>query len=134
MTLTDRTWLGQTPKFDFTSWIYLFKITETSACQSFYMGKFNNSLQLTKSTLLALYNFIRLIFTRNLCFLKTSITQIAAFFGQAALTACLLVLVNLILRWSAYTGPVHNWQSELEKLQDRFFFSAPTQGSIEELT
>jgi len=89
--LTDRTWLGQTQKFDFISWIYLFNITETSACQSFYVGKFTNSLQLTKSALLALYKFIPLIFNRNLCSLKTSITQIKSFFWTSSsysLLAC----------------------------------------------
>ena len=80
---------------NFISWIYLFNITETSACQSFYVGKFNNSLQLTKSALSALYNFIPLILNRKFILFKNiNHTNCSLFLGQAALTACLLVLVN----------------------------------------
>lgn len=91
MTLTDRTWLGQILSAEFTC----LNITETSACQSFYVGKFNNSLQLTKSALSALYNFIPLIFNRKFMLFKNiNHTNCSLFLGQAALTACLLVLVN----------------------------------------
>lgn len=119
---------------NFISWIYLFNITETSACQSFYVGKFNNSLQLTKSALSALYNFIPLILNRKFILFKNiNHTNCSLFLGQAALTACLLVLVNYILRWSAYTGPMHNWQVSLKSYRTGFL-STPTHGSIEELT